>query len=95
MKRIEIFVGSKNAWITPRLWNSKQRQLRYAGISKKGHHDFALGSVYIVLQDSQLWYHRVEEGLWERAVIMLAMLERVCEGVGERETAGKGGSDKV
>jgi hypothetical protein len=50
-RRIGMAVGSKKAWITPRLLNSKHRKLRHAGISQKGHHDFALGGVHIVLQD--------------------------------------------
>ncbi len=50
-RRIGMVVGSKDAWITPWLLNSKHRKLRDVGISKKGHHDFALGGVHIVLKD--------------------------------------------
>ncbi len=50
MKRdIGRVMGSKNAWITPWLLNSKHKKLINVGISKKGLHDFALSGVHIVL----------------------------------------------
>ncbi len=51
-RRIGRVVGSKNAWITPRLLISKHRKLGNARISKEGLHDFDLGGVHIVLKDS-------------------------------------------
>jgi hypothetical protein len=50
-RRIGRVVGSKNTWVTPWLLNSKHRELRNAGVSKKGRHDFTLGGVHILLQD--------------------------------------------
>ncbi len=85
-------MGSENA---PCLLNSKHRDLRSTGVSKKGHHDFTLGGVHIVLQDFLLCSHRVDEGFQERAVIMLATLGWVWVGVDERKTAGNAGSDEV
>jgi hypothetical protein len=70
-------MSSKNAWTLPWLLNSKHRELRDAGVSKEGRHNFALGGVHIVLQDFELCSHRVEEGLRERAIMMLATLGRV------------------
>ncbi len=47
--------------------------------------------MHIVLQDFLLYSHRVDEGLWGRAVIMLATLGRVCGSVGAREEGGNAG----
>ncbi len=44
-------MSSMNAWILPRFLNSKYRELRNALVSKEGRHEFALGSVHIVLED--------------------------------------------
>ncbi len=49
--RIGRVMGSKNAWILLWLLNSKFRELRNAGVRKKGGHDCALSGVNIVLQD--------------------------------------------
>ncbi len=76
-RRIGRVVGSKNMWVTPWLLNSKHRELRNAGVSKKGRYDLTLGDVHIILQEYWLCSHRVEEGLQGRAVIMLATLGRV------------------
>jgi hypothetical protein len=83
-------VCSKNALITLRLLKSKHKKLRDAGISKKGYHDFALGSLHIVLPDIKLYSHRVDEGLWGRAVNKLATLRRVEDDVGAREERNAG-----
>jgi hypothetical protein len=49
--RIRRVMGSENAWITPWLFNSKNRKLRNVRISKEGRHNFALSGVHIVLKD--------------------------------------------
>jgi hypothetical protein len=50
-RRIGRVVGSNNMWVMPGLLNSKHRELRNVGVSKKGHHDFTLGGGHIILQD--------------------------------------------
>jgi hypothetical protein len=78
MKRgVGQIISRKNAWILPWLLNRKHRELRNAGVSKEGSHDFALGCVHIVLHEFLWCSHRVEEGIQKHAVMMLATLRQV------------------
>lgn len=87
--------GSVQVWIAPGLFYSKESVLRNAVISRKRGHDSAFGSVDIVLENLEVWSHRVIKGLLQRAVIMLATLGHVCVGVGDNETVGNAGIKEV